>query len=479
MGKKKDKQKLSRLSLDELFWRLRADGYQGNVYWIKVKEYLNTRIKSKNFLSEYEIELLNKYAGEMIGNVGLAVAIREDISKCSTRLIVMSKNTKETGFIDRISRYDVDCISGLTPDDIKIFFETTLKYSLNCLSRTYLKTILNSLVCDVNYLENLRDYLKEDRHLDAFDRKVNNMKQKCNVSEIFKIKKPNIVVKSMEKLPALEGKNILTIDRPGSIILDSAFSIEKKDGLYFFNVYVSDVPSFLLQHEKLLKYAYEMGTSMYNYQYPEELYKVDMIPSELSKKYLSMNKDSSRNVIVFSFCIDDKGTIQLVNVSRNRVVTNENIDTKSIRGFEIYNPKTDRDVDTCIELCRLVRDSSPAFNYSLAHKKKLANIVAFPSILVNYQVGRDSNLALYREDGKYTTDSEHKYAHASAPMRKFAADINLVLYLSQLGLINCPDKYIHYIEDNINSIIEHLNRREDLCEYFENNYKEIKKYYKK
>ena len=476
---KKDKNKLTRLSLDELLWRLKVENGINNTFWNKVKEYLYYRIKTKSFLDDFEIELLNKYVGEMINDGRIAIPIRDDVSKCSTRLIVMSKNTNNPKFVESISKYDIECIGSLTPEDIKLFFETALKYSLACLNRKSLKTILNSLVCDASYLESLRSFIKEEMHLDIYDRKINNMKQKCDVSEVFEIEIPNIVVKSMEELPIIEGKNILTVDKPGTKLFDSAFSIDKKDGVYFFDVYISDVPSFLLKNEEVLKYAYEIGTAMYNSQLPDEYYKVNMIPSEMSKDYLSLNKNEDRNVIVFSFCIDNKGTIQLVNISRNRIVVDHNIDTKAIRGFEFNNPKTDRDVSICKEMCRLVSKNSGSIDYALAHRKRLGDVVAFPSVIVNYHVGRNSNLAIYREDGKYTINSEHKYAHSVTPLRKFASDINLTLYLSQLGLIDCPDKYIHYIEDNMDSIIEHLNQRENLCEYFSTNYREVKKYYKK
>ena len=58
---KKDKNKLTRLSLDELLWRLKVENGINNTFWNKVKEYLCYRIKTKSFLDDFEIELLNKY----------------------------------------------------------------------------------------------------------------------------------------------------------------------------------------------------------------------------------------------------------------------------------------------------------------------------------------------------------------------------------------------------------------------------------
>ena len=468
----KSKKKLKKISVDELFWRLRAERCSNNTFWIRVKEYLFSRIKNKNFLNDFEIELLNKYVKDMNKDESIPLSIREDVSRYSTRLIVMSKNTTKSDFIDKIARYDIDSINNFKDEDIKLFFEEVIKYSLDCVSREYLKSILNASTWDVSFLEHVKELLKDGRNIDVIDRKIDNIKQKCNISEVLGLEVPNIVVKNaLEELPLVENKNILTVDKPASTILDSAFSIEKKDNAYFFDVYISDVPSFLLQNEELLKYAYEMGTSMYNYQQQNDHFIINMIPFDIAKEYLSLNKDSYRNVITFSFCIDNKGTIQLV--------INDNIDTKTIRGFEFDNPRTDRDVSICKEMCKFLSKNSDSLNYSLTAKKRLGDIVAFPSIITNYQVGRNSHLAIYRENGKYVKNSENKYAHSVTPLRKFVSDINLTLYLSQLGLINCPDKYIHYLEDNMDSIIDYLNRREALCEYFETNYRDVKKYYKK
>ena len=478
MAKKKNK--LKNLGLEELFWRLKAQRVSNNTFWIEVKVYLYSRIKAKNYLSDFEIELLNRDIGEMKYDGRIPIRLRDDVSRYATRLIVMSKNTDKPDFVDKVARNDIDCINSFKPEDINIFFETALKYALDCVNREYIKLMLNSLVCDVNFLQHVRNSLKEEAHLDAIDRKINSLKQKCNLSEVFPIEVPNIIVEPIsEKLPLIEGKNILTVDKPGTRILDSAFSIEKKDNLYFFNVYVSDVPSFLIHNEELLKYAYEMGTAMYNFQQQNDVYKVNMIPYDLAKMHLSLSKNDIRNVITFSFCVDDKGSIQLINVSRNRAVINDNITTHAIRGFEFNNINTDRDVSICKEMCKLVSNNASSLDYKLSARKRIGDIVAFPSIITNYHVGRNSNFAIYREDGKFVKTSEDKYAYSVTPLRKFVSDINLALYLNQLGLINCPDKYIHYLEDNIDSILEYLNRREALCEYFGTNYREVKKYYKK
>ena len=128
------KKKIRKLGLDELFWRLRAEGCSNNTFWIRVKDYLYSRIRIKNLLSDFEIELLNKYVGEMKNNEKIPLPIREDVSRYSTRLIVMSKNTNKLEFVDKVARNDIDCINNFKTEDIKLFFETAIEYSLDCIS---------------------------------------------------------------------------------------------------------------------------------------------------------------------------------------------------------------------------------------------------------------------------------------------------------------------------------------------------------
>ena len=105
------------------------------------------------------------------------------------------------------------------------------------------------------------------------------------------------------------------------------------------------------------------------------------------------------------------------------------------------------------------------------------NVVGIPSILTNYHIGHNADFAIYREKGKYTKESNDKYTHSVTPLRRFTSNINLISYLNQLGIINCPDKYIYYVEDHLDEIIAHMNEQEEISEEFKKRYNLIKKYY--
>lgn len=278
-----------------------------------------------------------------------------------------------------------------------------------------------------------------------------------------------------DKLPHIEDKTIITLDKYISPDRDGAFSIEKKDDLYFFNVYITDVPSVLLLNEDLFNYAYKRGTSMYNKQHKGELLIYDMLPYCLSHKALSLRKRNQKGVITFSYIIDQKGNIYLNDIFRSIIMINKNISPDTIN-IENLN---DKNIEDYKNMCELVCSKTEEKHLKDLKTKCVDDLVAFPSVLTNYQIGKKSNFAIYRENGFYKKESENKYTHSVTPLRKFASNINLIMYLNQLSIINCPDKYIYWIEDNIDSIIKHLNNEEELSRCYEKSYHLIKNSMKK
>ena len=206
----------------------------------------------------------------------------------------------------------------------------------------------------------------------------------------------------------------------------------------------------------------------------------DMLPPEISHNFFSLKKNELKNVITFTYYIDQNGNVSMENISRNSVYINDNIRPSIAHSIIInqsdYN-QTHKDLQLYKKICNLIcRNANERFLKD-ANTDKIENIVGVPSILTNYYIGNSSLLAIYREKGIYTRESKDKYTQSVTPLRRFVSDINLAIYLNQIGIINCPDKYIHYIEDNLDEIIEHLNSQEKVCEEFQKNYKLIKNMY--
>lgn len=473
-----EKEELIKFSLEKVIsYESVCDTY--NEFLTIVEFYLKNRISFKLPLSDAEIELLNKNVYSMINCENKSVAKKNSICEMAIRLIVMSKNMENNELVDKIARKSFR-YSKLSKEDIYTYFITAATYASKYLTNGRCGEIIHALGDDIETLEKIREFVAYGRIKNYIDKAIGRIKIYDKLDEIFE--KDNNVKKYTlpeRQVPSFRHKRIITIDDAISPDLDGAFSVEKRDDLYYFNVYISDVPSVLLLNEDLLESAYKKGLSMYNHRNVRNPIQLDMLPRVLSHEILSLKKGKPSHVITFSYCVDEKGKIELINVSRNVIFVNNNVVPEAAKELSIDSNKTRNCLIKYKEVCSLIsKNSDNKYLLNLHTNEQINDLIAVPSILVNCQVGKDSKLAIYRSHGKYTKMSEDKYTHSATPIRRFVSDINLTMYLSQLGLINCPDKYIYYLEDNMDSIIEHLNEKAEYSLYFEDSYKVIDRYLK-
>lgn len=286
---------------------------------------------------------------------------------------------------------------------------------------------------------------------------------------------------NFDDLPIVEGERIITIDDPLSSDLDGAFSIQKVDGIYILNVYVSDVPSFLMKNRKLCEYAYLRGTSMYAHMNNNVNYNIDMLPPFISHKYVSLNLGYVKNVIAFNFVIGEDGEIYSSSVSRQRIKVTDKLSpeqAKEMINSEQYYGLLQEDLRNYKQLCKVVSEKSNDEYLKQLSCDGIYDLIGFPSILVNYYIGHEAEFAIYRKSGIYTQDSSSYYTHSMTPIRKFVSNINLAFFLEQQGVMNFPNKDLRYVENNVKEIIEHLNYREQISKVIEKNSQFVKKYIK-
>lgn len=278
------------------------------------------------------------------------------------------------------------------------------------------------------------------------------------------------------RLPHIRGRNIITIDDSiDAKDMDTAFSIKKVKDYYLLDIYVSNVPYFLVKNKDLAKEAYFNGKTYYIRNVKNgRSYSIDMLPTFLSHDLLSLNKNGLKNVVDFHFVISLDGKILKCHVSNNQIYVNHSLtrDTakkilKNGNNFLIRN-----DLLCLQQLSNILTNNS---EISYKHLINNNDLVAITSILVNYYVGNNASLAIYRDNGKYTKKNSG-YTHSVTPIRCFAADINLGLFLNQLGLLPIDDKDIYLIEDNIDEIIDHLNEIDRVSQYVGSHSYQIKKH---
>ncbi len=286
---------------------------------------------------------------------------------------------------------------------------------------------------------------------------------------------------SREKLDIVR-ERVITIDAYNASSLEGAFSIRRDKGFYNFDVYVTDVPTFLKDNRDIAKRAYERGTSISieNYKGKKNIH-LDMLPAFLDENYLSLRKDKMRNVIDFNFIVKDDGEIESVYVSRKSLSVTDSLDYNRAR--EIFfskngNSKARWDLLVYKEMIEKIIKKTKYPYLQEINVERLNDLVSFSSILVNYYVGDEADFVIYR-DGCYVKKGEDScYTHSVTPLRRFVSNINLAFLLNQKGEVSFSDKDLNYVERNIDEILAHLNRQDELSRFVDKYPEMVKKYVK-
>mgnify|MGYP003318363492 CR=1 FL=1 len=102
--------------------------------------------------------------------------------------------------------------------------------------------------------------------------------------------------------------------------------------------------------------------------------------------------------------------------------------------------------------------------------QSISDLIAFPSVLVNYYIGKQAEFAIYREYSQYTKKYKNDpYTRSVTPLRRFVSNINLAFFLNQNGIVSFPERDLVCIEKNIDEIIKHLNETEQIGKFIERN----------
>ena len=282
---------------------------------------------------------------------------------------------------------------------------------------------------------------------------------------------------------------IITLDDVVSPDLDSAFSIVKQDDLFFFDVYVTDVPSFLKENRELSINAFRQGSSFYLRNNKTNI-NYDMLPKSLSHDYLSMTKKTTnkkgKDAICFHYIFDKNGNICSLNIGRKKVVVDFNLfkaDAEKILKSKQQLTLVDKSLFLLRDLCKRVGNNNKEKEYLAGLRRgTVSDMIAFPSVLINYSITNKLEFGIYRNQGVFTTlNSENSslYARGGAPLRRYADDINLAILLEQENLQRFAKDDFRYLENNLDEIVEHLNEQDNIEKYLRKNNELVKRYYLK
>lgn len=284
-----------------------------------------------------------------------------------------------------------------------------------------------------------------------------------------------------DKLPFLiKQAPIISLDSTNSPDLDSAFSIRKDKDLYLFNVYVTDVPSFLSNNRELSINSYRQGTSFYIRDGDKNI-NYDMLPKVLSHDYLSMLKSKKpKNAICFQFVFNNDGKMEECKVSRNKVIVDANLfatDALKILKQKKQLTLVDKSIFMMQELTKKVANNSDKVNMRSLEAGAVNDMIAFPSVLVNLYLAEKLAFGMFYENSAYIMNptKDTPYLRSSAPLRRYADDINLAIFLEQENLQRFNRDDFRYLEKNFEEIIEYLNERNVIDRYIKYNNSFVKK----
>ena len=129
------------------------------------------------------------------------------------------------------------------------------------------------------------------------------------------------------------------------------------------------------------------------------------------------------------------------------------------------------------ELTKKVANNSDKVNMRSLEAGAVNDMIAFPSVLVNLYLAEKLAFGMFYENSAYIMNptKDTPYLRSSAPLRRYADDINLAIFLEQENLQRFNRDDFRYLEKNFEEIIEYLNERNVIDRYIKYNNSFVKK----
>lgn len=234
-------------------------------------------------------------------------------------------------------------------------FMGSSRFKISPEEREYLESIINEtkeyLVNNKNLIRNYKQ--KEICIKDIEDKlnsnsiarqKIEKLNSKYNISNGFS----QNVQAEIAHMHINPNSKIITIDGNNTLDMDDAISIEKQNGIYKLNVYISDVASIIQEGMYLDLEAKNRTSTIY---LSDNI--IPMFPFELSNNILSLNTNSYKNVIVYEIYIDEYGKIIHKTITNRQVLISNKLSYNDVNNI-IVNGSNNKDIeDTIINLSEL------------------------------------------------------------------------------------------------------------------------------
>lgn len=280
---------------------------------------------------------------------------------------------------------------------------------------------------------------------------------------------------------------------------DDAVSIREINNVYKLGIHISDTSNFLKENLELEKYAENKLLTIY---LSDRI--IHMIPEQLSRKYLSLEKGKHRNVISLYLTIDKQGNIIERNFRNETIEIEFNLsykDAEMILKNEIkVNSELDRKIKLLDHVSYLLENRCPKVDYCcditdndenhrtsciiqtmmVTFNENMAKFMSKKDIPFIFRVQKEptilelsdtkSNICLYNEAyysleniGHYSMDRTH-YCHSTAGIRRYMDNLSQKLF--NLTFNNLSVNELRELEKNIINLVEYANKKERELRYF-------------
>jgi len=237
---------------------------------------------------------------------------------------------------------------------IEEFMENS-RFKLTSEERKHLETLINDTK---EYLNNNKGNIKNLKQKeicikDIYDKLNSNSITRQNIEKLnFKYNISNGFSQNIQSeimhMQINPNSNIITIDGTETLDMDDALSIDKKDGIYKLNVYISDVAKVIQEGMYLDLEARKRTSTIY---LSDNI--IPMFPFELSNNILSLNTNSYKNVIVYKMYIDEKGKIIHKSINERQVLISNKLSYNDVNNIIVHGSNNKDLENTIINLSEL------------------------------------------------------------------------------------------------------------------------------
>jgi exoribonuclease R len=157
-----------------------------------------------------------------------------------------------------------------------------------------------------------------------------DLRTELEVSEVFP---PEVLAEAQAVTPTLPDLDLtdvpfLTIDPVGSVDLDQAMALSRRDGGYRVQYAIADVGAFVVPGGAIDREAHRRGETLYA---PDK--RVPLHPPVLSEDRASLLADQVRPALVWTLDLDVHGELQQTDVRRARVRSRRQLDYGAVQGW--------------------------------------------------------------------------------------------------------------------------------------------------